>query len=591
LDGQRLHDHLDLRDDAVIARLRQEHGIALVMALAFCVALSTLVFGVTQYVTSNQRNASNSTNDTTARSYAEAALNSAYSRLFYAKSAAGQLAGLSPTKPSLLGCATSASQSDTSDCSSPTPLCVAFAGTCPSGTYTPTAGTASYYGFFAGNSPADGATFQGVAEDDDMWIIVATGYVANGRGGVTAKALKATVLVNGGGAGAIASVWNHVFITSPLAATPACNQSISGNGTLWTAPLYVIGNLCLNGNNDAIQETGGQKIDLQVGGRLVLQGSGSSASTVGDWTTNPVSPITSGVVVGNCSSSLTGTTSDCATNYKYKVASVGTFVPQNDPQLKDSQVYYDYTHFDPSPTYPCQSGTTPTAITTAQLDVNRTSGELAGTEFPGNSGSGVSGGVFDLTPSSSYACISQKGTSTGYLIWNNDPATSLTVGGITVPAKTLAINGSIYIDAPLTISQSLTYKGTAIIMVSGQITITGNNQTICAQNTSCNFDNWQGSTGNNDMLTLATVLKNSSAAFNFVGQGETFMGSMWTQTSSQINFAGNTYVIMGPLSTGSMAINKNGFTFRPLPVITNMPLGAPVPPNVSVTINPMKVIG
>jgi hypothetical protein len=72
-----------------------------------------------------------------------------------------------------------------------------------------------------------------------MWIIVATGYVANGRGGVTAKSLKATVLVNGGGAGAIASVWNHVFITSPLGAT--CNQSISGNGTLWTAPLYVIG--------------------------------------------------------------------------------------------------------------------------------------------------------------------------------------------------------------------------------------------------------------------------------------------------------------------------------------------------------------
>ena len=146
-------------------------------------------------------------------------------------------------------------------------------------------------------------------------------------------------------------------------------------------------------------------------------------------------------------------------------------------------------------------------------------------------------------------------------------------------------------DAPLTISQSLTYKGTAIIMVSGQITITGNSQTICAQNTSCNFGSWQGSSGNNDMLTLATVLKNSSAAFNFVGQNETFMGSMWTQTSSQINFVGNTYVIMGPLSTGSLAINKNGFTFRPLPVITNMPLGAPVPPNVSVTINPMKVIG
>jgi Tfp pilus assembly protein PilX len=591
VDRQRLHDRHDLRGGAVIARLRQEHGIALVMALAFCLALSTLVFGVTTYVTSNQRSASNSTNDTTARSYAEAALNTAYSRLFYAKSSAGQLAGLSPTSPTLLGCAADASVSGRSDCSSPKPLCVAFAGTCPSGTYTPTAGTASVYGFYAGSTPDVGATYLGVAQAADTWIIVAAGYVANGRGGVNAKSLKATVQINGGGAGAIASVWNHVFITSPAQNPPTCNQTISGNGTLWTSPLYVIGNLCLNGNNDAVQESGGQKIDLQVGGKLVLAGSGSSASTVGDWTTNPVTPITSGVVVGGCATTIGGTTSDCATNYKYKVGSVGTFVQQADPSLKDSQVEYDYTHFDPSPTNPCQSGTTPTAITTAQLDVNRTSGELAGTEYPGNSGSAVSGGVFDLTPASSYACISQKGASTGYLIWNNDPTNSITVGTVTVPAKTLAIAGSIYIDAPVTISQSLTYKGTAIIMASGQISITGNSQTICAQNTNCDFNNWQASTGHNDMLTLASVLKNSSTAFNFSGQNETFMGSMWTQTSSQINFSGNTYVIMGPLSTGSLAISKNGFTFRPLPTITNMPLGAPVPPNVSVTINPMKVIG
>ena len=575
----------------MIARLRQEHGIALVMALAFCLALSTLVFGVTTYVTSNQRSASRSTNDANARAYAEAGLDYAYSRMFYAKSSAGQLAGLSPTGPTLLGCATSVGASDTSDCSAPTLACVHITASCPTGTYTPTAGTASVYGFFAGNNPAAGATYLGVPEVASTWIVVATGYAAGANGGLNAKTLKATVQINGGGSGAIASVWNHVFITSPAQPVPTCNQTISGNNTLWTSPLYVVGNLCLNGNNDAIQESGGQKVDLQVGGKLVLTGSGTSASTVGDWTTNPVTPITSGVVVGGCATTIGGATSDCATNYKYKVGSVSTFIPQNDPELKDSQVEYDYTHFDPGPANPCATSATPASLTTSQLDYSRTSGELAGTEFPGNSGSGSAGGVFNLTPTTSYACVSQKGVGAGYLIWNASATTSMTVSGITVPPLTLAINGSIYIDAPMTISQSLTYKGTAIIMTSGQITITGNSQTICAQNTNCDFTNWQGSSGNNDMLTLATVLKNSASAFNFSGQGETFMGSMWTQTSSQINFTGNTYVIMGPLSTGSMAISKNGLTFRPLPVITNMPLGAPVPPNVSVTINPMKVIG
>ena len=51
--------------------------------------------------------------------------------------------------------------------------------------------------------------------------------------------------------------------------------------------------------------------------------------------------------------------------------------------------------------------------------------------------------------------------------------------------------------------------------------------------------------------------------------------------------SGNSLTTEGPVSVGSMTINANTFSFKPLPVITNMPVGAPVPPNVSATISPL----
>ena len=100
----------------MIARLRQEHGIALVMALAFTVALSMLVFGMVSYVTSNQHSAQNSSADVDARAYAEAALDVAYSTIEHA----GNTVGLNPANPALLGCTAASGSYANSDCSSAT---------------------------------------------------------------------------------------------------------------------------------------------------------------------------------------------------------------------------------------------------------------------------------------------------------------------------------------------------------------------------------------------------------------------------------------------------------------------------------------
>jgi hypothetical protein len=278
----------------------------------------------------------------------------------------------------------------------------------------------------------------------------------------------------------------------------------------------------------------------------------------------------------------------------YYSSNVGAYVTQDDPELTTQQAEQDYSNFDPGPMHTCLTGTTPAPLATSALDYNIASGE-GSSVMPDNSGSGSSGGVFDITPSSSYACVSQSGLNTGYIIWNaGSSSITVTVGSnnVTVAAKQLAVNGSIFIDGPIKVSQSMTYKGVGVIMAAGQISFPTNSETICAQNTSCVFSNWQGSTGNNDMLTLATLLANSATAINWTGQGITFQGSLWCRPSSTFYLTGQGGPqIQGPMSVGSMNIVGNSFSFKPLPVIKNMPVGAPVPPNVSAQIGPLNVYG
>ena len=120
----------------------------------------------------------------------------------------------------------------------------------------------------------------------------------------------------------------------------------------------------------------------------------------------------------------------------------------------------------------------------------------------------------------------------------------------------------------------------------GTITFQGNNLQVCAQNTSCLFTNWQGSSGNNSMLTLV-ALKTNTTSITFTDNAQTFQGSLWTQPSSTMTFVKNGVTVEGPISIGSFDATFNNASFKPLPVIKNMPTGAPIPPNTGVTIGPL----
>jgi hypothetical protein len=420
----------------------------------------------------------------------------------------------------------------------------------------------SAYGFFSGTSAA---SYAGVNVPASTWLVVSTGYALNPNTNVvTPTATQSLVRVSSLGAGAVASVWNHLFVTAPLVPN-ACSLSFGGNGVTVTVPLYVVGNVCLGsgGAGVLVTETT-QPVDVQIGGKLVLSGS----SKIG---VDLLHPITSGVVVGGCTTAgVTAATVPCDTGFSYWVKNSDAFVANDAPSQTQAQIAQDYATFDPGPKHLCAAGGT-----------NRVADSAFDNDLPQNLANepNASGAAFDLTPAASYSCVSQAGASVGQLNWD-------------AAAKRLTINGSIFLDGNVVVSQSATYTGTAIVEVAGTITFNGNGTALCATGPPCNtsLTAWQGSSGNNSMLTLASVAQNTTA-ITFANNAQTFQGSFWTQPSSSMTFVKNGVTVEGPVSIGTFDANFNNATFIPLPAIKNMPVGAPVPPNTAASIEPPLLLG
>ena len=526
-------------------RLRQEDGIALVMALGITVVLIIFVASMISFTSASGRNAQLSTSDIASRQFADAGLNSAYSVV------QKQLVTTNgnPAAANLLGCKGATGPSDTngpSDCSSPNPIviCVTVGSGCTAGS----AGSVSVYGYYSGTNQT---TFNGRTVPASTWLLIATGYARDpNTNGTTAKTEMATVPISPATQGAVAAVWNHLFLTAPLVPNQ-CGATFGGNNMTITDPIYAIGNLCITGQNTTIQETT-QPVDLMVGGKLILSGSGTSAGTSSK-------SLTSGVVVGGCNTTgvaNAGTT--CNSSTHYYVGSTDTFVSTAAPEQQATDIANDYANFDPGPKHPCATGGLPSST------------------FDNNTTQDASAATFELAPASSYTCVSQSGSSVGQLSWNSG-------------THTLTINGSVFIDGSLTISNSVTYTGVGVIELAGTVTISGNGTSVCAEspcNTAANA--WQGSSGNNSMLTLV-ALKSSATSITFQNNNETYQGSFWTQPSSTMTFLKNGCTVEGPMSVGSFDASFNNSTFIPLPVIKNMPVGAPLPPNTGASVGTMTI--
>ncbi len=381
------------------------------------------------------------------------------------------------------------------------------------------------------------------------WRLTSVGQVANPTGPVALKrTIKADVpLVQQQGT-PNASVWNYIY--SSRAPGSGCEVDINGTNVVVDIPLYVTGDLCLSGTNVAIDERGEgqvpapQPIDLRVGGKLVFGGNNATVGVSSDY-------LTSAAVGGGCATTIGGAAQTCARPpFNWYVSTVNTFSAITPPPVDYNQWYNAHDTINSTSTVAGQGGDcdirigTPPAINPDTL-LNANAGTVI------------------LTPASAYTC---KKTSDGS---PTSPVVSeLSWDGSSV----LTIKGVIVVDGAVTFNDSnATYVGSATIYANGAFNQSGSNAKMCA-NATCDFTTWNP---NANMLILVAT----SVAMN--GSNNKWQGGLYCPSTATADFSGSNVVIQGPVICGRLTFGSNT-EFKPLPAITQLPVGAPVEYNVSV---------
>jgi hypothetical protein len=554
----------------MISRLKDQSGMALVMAVGVLAVLTISSTTLVAYTTSNARSGHLSKTNEFAFSLAETGLNNAMAVLS------------NPSNDSL----------------SP--------GTLPSNEAQ------------ASSAPYEGGTAKWYGTLDKglhVWTVTAIGLYDNPTGNGVAQVrrqLTAKIPIQPTYTQPLNNpVWNYLYAGKTGS---ACDQTLNNNIN-GTSRMYVAGNLCLSPNVQLAQST------VIVGGNVDV----ANNAAVGAGTN--MSTRVETYVGGNCRYG-TGSWASCTGNqdarHIYSKLSDGATVAVNHappiiaPPTADFALWYE--HAIPGPAQSCttSSGTTPT------FDNNYPTHNPNGGSVPT---------VFDLTPTSSYICRVGPGASTTLTAAITAAQTNLTVASPTgfptspfkiriddevmtvtggygstswtvtrgvsgttaashassqtvlwddstpsgelswnATTKTLTVKGTIYIDGSAKISNGMvnSYNGQATLYLSGTFLATGS---LCGSvsGSSCVFSSWNP---NSEMLTIVAngnggqVDPGNSIQ---IDNNYSYQGGLYATNAVEF---GNNVNVGGPV-VGSEIVLSNNLTTNSFPIIETVPVGMP----------------
>ena len=509
----------------LLKRIRSEDGFALVIALGVVVVMSIAVTTSIYYTSTNSRSAGVSQKRVNAHSFAEAGLNNA-SSILNATDVSGNSNALVAT--SLTGSAT-----------------------CPDGTTT------------CLSAPFDGGTayWKGTYDSNtSTWSLTAWGTVTNptapGAALLVSK-ITATVLVFADPTQPQnATAWNYAVSHATSNAT-TCDMNVI-NSVVIDYSIYVDGNLCLNNTSSIAKPSSGDAVNISVGGKLSLQGTG----TVGTSGT----PITTAKVGTGCNTNVSSAAHACTSADKVYAGSYPAFVtiPIAGSDT-DFTTWYNSATPGPKNTCTTSSGTPP-------VWDNDTTQNLA---------TNGSAGTFNLTPGSNYSCISSAG---GQLSWN-------------ATTHVLTIAGTVYFDGSMYSSNGVinSYTGQGVIYLTGTFTLSTGSTGLCALLLSGNC-NWNDATAspnpgwdpNTRMLVIAAHGNNGSGDSIIFANSAQFQGGLYANGNADF---GNSSISQGPIEGRGSLQFGNSVTLKPLAYITTLPLGAPGNPNTHASTKPPVITG
>jgi len=497
-------------------KLQDQRGFALVIALGVTVVLSMTVVTVIEAAQSNQRSSTMSSGRLSAYDLAEAGLNNAMSVLRLSTNNALDKYVFCPDAASL-----------------PTLPCVR--------TNTYSSGTVSWYGNLYQN-PAAGTAY---------WDLFSTGHVRNPFGGADyMKTIRATIPVVPTTTQPLNNPsWNYIFsrATGSGVAFSGCDMTL-GNSVNVTAPLYVMGNLCLQ-NTASIT-----KGPLIVKGSLDQQATNNHVGASG-------ADINEAHIGKGCRYKAQASHNPCvygaAGGAGTKDNIWATILDSTPPAVTAPIVDWNdwYLNASPGPYYSCAP---PAAGEPANPTFNFDSpvGVASDSDVNKLTYKNDNQGIVNLTPGSSYTCK----TVGGQLSWD-------------YPNKVLTVLGTIFIDgsAKVDIGGTVRYKGQATIYTSGSVLIKNTNLCGYSAGPSCTVGNWDST---QDLLGFVSNGNGSLAADNQVSPGDGvqfissyFEGAVYATNAVDI---GTTAIVDGPLDGSTVILGQSsnstfsGFTFVPV---------------------------
>src|SRR6266568_4450816 len=496
--------------------IEEQQGFDLVLALGVTVVFSMTVVTVIEAAQSNQHSATMSSGRASAYDLAEAGVNNAMSVLRL------------PTNNALdryVFCTDAASL--------PTLPCTR--------TNTYSSGTVTWYSTLYQN-PAAGTAY---------WDLFSTGHVRNPFGGADyQKTLRATIPVVPTTTQPLNNPsWNYIFSRAPGSgvALSGCDMTLA-NSVNVTAPLYVMGNLCLQ-NTARIS-----KGPLIVKGSMDLQTNNNQVGTAG-------ADVNEAHIGKGCRYRAQAQHNPC-------VYGLGGTTPVRDnvwatildatpPAVTAPTVLWNdwYLNASPGPYYPCAA---PQAGEPANPTFNFDSPVASASDSDANklTYKNDNQGIVNLTPGSSYTCK----TVNGQLSWD-------------YPNKILTVSGTIFIDgsAKVDIGGTVRYKGQATIYTSGSVLIKNTNLCGYSSGASCTVGTWDST---QDLLGFVSNGNGSIAADNQVspGDGVQFVSSYFQGAVYATNIVdiGTTAIVDGPLDGSTVILGQSsnstfsGFTFVPV---------------------------
>jgi len=393
-------------------------------------------------------------------------------------------------------------------------------------------GTVSFYGTFD--------------QTQQVWTVTSTATFPNPTGPTAApvaRTLRAKVPITANqNDPANTAIWNYIISTKTSNST-TCDMWLQ-NTVQIDEPLYVAGNLCMN-NSAQVLQPGSTAVKLITMGKLILMSPQTSVGTSSQ-------PIYEANVGGGCGTAVTNTTHTCTSSDKvYASTLTNSASPIPLPVVDDVNAYMSA---KPGPKNPCN-------VTSGTPPVWDNDGSLNLASYP----NGSVPASFNLTPGTSYTCraTDSGGNVVGQLDWDN-------------ATKTLTIKGKLYIDGSVYSDNGVVnlYSGSATLYLTGTFTIT-NSTKFCGitATATCDFTKWAP---NSNMLIVVAHGDNGSGYSIQMANSTKWQGGFFAAKNLDL---GQSSIDEGPMFSSGINLG-NSVQVKPLPAITNLPLGAPLAPNV-----------